>query len=508
MLESNQRGSPSSAGPEPNDTAGKSPKRAFLAGAVLTASLVVALGALSGTAAAETSSTDPGEAIASARQMATDMVQSARQSSAVNTRSSDRSAVTSRSTPVSSDSRIDVSEMARSFTAAASSSDPVKAAVAEVSAVIHEIEARTSQSVGASSISEPETTSSMTIASVEEEPAVMAEVTPATNHDVNQCNPPEFPGDTAGWEVTCDVEIVNTITPEGDESSVVTTRTCLAAEGVLPPFGCTTEVQEHDQLTTSVDQCNGIAYGGGSNVTCTVEVINNVPVGTPTTGVTVNQCNGTGDAVTACDPEDASTTGATVNQCNNSAYGGGSTVICTVSGEETAVPLTINQCNDSAYGGGDTVKCDVTVTNNFIEAGGETPDGETPDGETPDGETPDGDGPTDGEPGTGGPVTGGPVTGRPVTGRPGTTVPEGTSPVAVVPAAFVTPVVPAPAASQPELARAGTATEGASSSTGTSTLPATGSDIGSMTALALLVMMLGGLLILTSRSASKATAKS
>ena len=105
--------------------------------------------------------------------------------------------------------------------------------------------------------------------------------------------PPAFPTG-AGFEVTCTVTIENTITAQGVTSSTVTATACLAAAGVLPPAGRTTTVTTSSQLVTSVDQCNGIVYGGGSNVTCNITVNNNIPVGTPTTGVTVDQCVGSG----------------------------------------------------------------------------------------------------------------------------------------------------------------------------------------------------------------------
>lgn len=191
---------------------------------------------------------------------------------------------------------------------------------------------------------------------------------------VHQCNADTFPT-TAGWEATCVVTIVNTVGSDGATSSTVTTTWCLAEAGVLPPEGCDSSVVTSDQLVTTIDQCNGI-LAGGSNVTCTVEVVNNVPFGTPTTGVTVNQCIGSGQGgvspdgpPTKCDPEDSSTTGATVTQCNGSANGGGAPerVQCTVAGAVTAVPVTVNQCNGSTAAGS-TVTCRVTFTNHYAAA--------------------------------------------------------------------------------------------------------------------------------------------
>jgi len=115
--------------------------------------------------------------------------------------------------------------------------------------------------------------------------------TAPTAPTVTQCDPPAYPTG-AGYEVTCTVSVVNTVTASGATSSTVTTTACLAAAGVLPPTDCTTTTTTSSQLVTSVDQCNGIAYGGGSNVKCDITVTNSVPTGTATSGVTVNQCNG------------------------------------------------------------------------------------------------------------------------------------------------------------------------------------------------------------------------
>lgn len=194
---------------------------------------------------------------------------------------------------------------------------------------------------------------------------------------INQCNPPDFPT-TAGKQVTCTVTVVNTTTSTGSTSSKVTTSACLAAAGVPFPScplnsGPITSTTSSTQLVTSVNQCNGIVTGGGSNVYCNVTVTNNVPVGTSTSAVTVNQCigSGTGGGSTeACDPS-GSTTSATVTQCNGSATGGGTyngetTVGCSVTGGTAALRVTVNQCNGTATGGGSAVTCMTTMTNNFI----------------------------------------------------------------------------------------------------------------------------------------------
>ena len=200
----------------------------------------------------------------------------------------------------------------------------------------------------------------------------------ATTHSVaasafSQCDPPAFPTG-AGYQVTCHVSVDNTVTASGATSSTVTATACLAAAGVLPPAGCTTTTTTSSHLVTSVNQCNGIVYGGGSNVTCDVTVTNSIPTGTATSGVTVNQCNGSGTGggtapTVVCAPT-GSTTNATVTQCNSSGNGGGGSqrVKCTVSGAATALPVAIDQCNGSANGGGSTVTCATAITNNFTTA--------------------------------------------------------------------------------------------------------------------------------------------
>ena len=188
-----------------------------------------------------------------------------------------------------------------------------------------------------------------------------------------QCNPPAYPTG-AGFQVTCTFTIDNTVTRTGATSSTITGTACLAAAGVLPPFGCTTTVSTSNQLVTSVNQCNGITYGGGSNVTCKVAVVNTVVAGTSTPGVSVNQCIGSGTGggtapTEVCSPV-AATTGATVTQCNGSGNGGGAMdrVQCTVTGGATALPVTVTQCDGSSNGGGSTVTCTTAFTNTFEAA--------------------------------------------------------------------------------------------------------------------------------------------
>jgi hypothetical protein len=203
-------------------------------------------------------------------------------------------------------------------------------------------------------------------------PASAASGAPA----VTQCNPPDFPI-TAGFQVTCTVSVENYTSATGATSSTVTTSACLGAAGVVYPacplnLGPVTSTTMSTQLVTSVNQCNGIVTGGGSNVYCNVTITNNVPAGTPESGVTTDQCvgsvTGAGGTV-ACNPT-SSTTNATVTQCNGSVTGGGTyagepTAACTVTGAATADPVTVNQCNGTATGGGSAVTCMTAVSDVF-----------------------------------------------------------------------------------------------------------------------------------------------
>lgn len=206
-------------------------------------------------------------------------------------------------------------------------------------------------------------------------PAAAASGAPA----VSQCNPPDFPT-SAGFQVTCNVSVENYTSSSGATSSTVTTSACLGAAGVVYPacplnLGPVTSTTSSTQLVTSVNQCNGIVNGGGSNVYCNVEVTNNVPAGTAQSGITVDQCIGsvTGAGGTVACAPGGSTTNATVTQCNGSVNGGGTyagepTAACTVTGAATADPVTINQCNGTANGGGSAVTCQATETNVFAAA--------------------------------------------------------------------------------------------------------------------------------------------
>ena len=204
-------------------------------------------------------------------------------------------------------------------------------------------------------------------------PASAASGAPA----VTQCNPPDFPTGI-GYQVTCTVTVDNYTNSSGGTISTVTTSACLAAAGVVFPscplnLGPVVTTTNSTQLVTSVNQCNGIVNGHGSNVYCNVTVTNHVPVGTTESGVTVNQCIGSaggGGSTQACTPL-GSTTNATVTQCNGSSNGGGTyagepATGCTVTGADSALPVTINQCNGTSNGGGSAVTCMATISDVFV----------------------------------------------------------------------------------------------------------------------------------------------
>ena len=191
---------------------------------------------------------------------------------------------------------------------------------------------------------------------------------------IAQCNDV---ANTGGLGLNCDVIVINNLdVTTGVASSTVTVTECHAAANTAPT--CTTATTSYDALTTSVNQCNDAANGGGSSVICNVTVTNNVTgaASTDVTSATVNQCNGSGaegpGPTLNCDPFPASTTSATVTQCNGSDNGGGAAdrVTCTVTPSTTSalLPVSINQCNGTANGGGSVVTCAASLTNISLAA--------------------------------------------------------------------------------------------------------------------------------------------
>ena len=185
---------------------------------------------------------------------------------------------------------------------------------------------------------------------------------------VNQCNGTDNVG---GQAVVCDITITNNLNlATGAVSSTVTTNDCHGAAGAPPVVTCIALTQNFPTLTTSANQCNGSGLGGGSNVICSVTILNNITGTVTPTAATVDQCVGSGTgggggSTMVCDPFPANTTNATVTQCNGSGNGGGGVirVQCTVgpSTITSALPVTVDQCNGSGNGGGNTVTCTVSI---------------------------------------------------------------------------------------------------------------------------------------------------
>lgn len=210
--------------------------------------------------------------------------------------------------------------------------------------------------------------------------------TPAIAAPLSQCSGIADDGDG----VECDVTITNEwniATSTG--SSTVVTRVCVGAANVdFGPGDCTeTTVENLDDVTTSVDQCNGTANGGGSTLRCTVTITNTI-IGTGTPSApSVNQCNNSFDGLllpdgSSCDPVEA-TTDATIAQCNDSINGGTQvSMVCTVgvSSISSALPMSVDQCNGSVNGGGALLACSTSITTTFVPAeieGGPGDNGET-----------------------------------------------------------------------------------------------------------------------------------
>jgi hypothetical protein len=168
----------------------------------------------------------------------------------------------------------------------------------------------------------------------------------------------------------CATTIVNTLTPTGG-TAVVTVRECTGSAGV-PDATCTNTTTTLTQPVTQVTQCNGSINGGGGQLRCSVQVINNfVGMTSATNTLTVNQCVGSADMGSAmvCQPFPATTTGAAVTQCNGTANEGGTSLTCTASGTQSAAhSILIDQCNGSSNGGGTLTVCSASITNNNVAA--------------------------------------------------------------------------------------------------------------------------------------------
>lgn len=172
-------------------------------------------------------------------------------------------------------------------------------------------------------------------------------------------------GGGGGQGVICEVTIANTITPTGG-SAAVTVHECIGSAGAPLSGVCSTTKTNLSAPVTVVNQCNGTVEGGGSTLRCSVVITNNFVDVTPgASGVTVNQCVGSGDgAIVGCTPLQ-STTSAVITQCNGTANGGNLVQLtCTATGTMSAAfAMTVNQCNSSANGGGSLVICSASMAN-------------------------------------------------------------------------------------------------------------------------------------------------
>jgi hypothetical protein len=198
-------------------------------------------------------------------------------------------------------------------------------------------------------------------------PAAMVGASPvAAAHTIGaatSCN--NGVGGGGGQGVICEVTIVNTITATGG-SAVVTVHECIGSAGAPLSGVCSTTKTTLTAPVTVVNQCNGTVEGGGSTLRCSVVITNNFVGVTPgSSGVTINQCVGSGDGATiGCNPLQ-STTSAVITQCNGTANGGNLVgLTCTATGTMSAAfAMTVNQCNSSANGGGSLVVCSTSFVN-------------------------------------------------------------------------------------------------------------------------------------------------
>jgi hypothetical protein len=187
----------------------------------------------------------------------------------------------------------------------------------------------------------------------------------------SQCNDRNAGVLGAPLTVTCSVNIVNNITPNGNSSTVTFNRVC-----TLNP--CSGSTVNSSDVVNEVHQCNGSNNVGGSTTTCHVTITNYISVNAPAapSAITVNQCIGSGAGggtnMTACLP--SSQGSPTVTQCNGSGNGGGGKMTCNASGTTSSTfPVTVHQCNGSENGGGSQVTCTVTMTTNLTAAPATTP---------------------------------------------------------------------------------------------------------------------------------------
>lgn len=209
---------------------------------------------------------------------------------------------------------------------------------------------------------------------------------PAQAAVTSQCNG-EHNGGDQGMECTILVENFLDVAT-GEARSIVTTSACSGGANVVDLPNCVgPTTTEYPELTTSANQCNDSANGGGASMLCSIRVINTITGGATASTAPINQCVGsldTGD-VHACNPNpatsDASVDGIT--QCNGSVNGGGGSITCTVDSNSTSnseFAFLANQCNGSANGGGARIVCDVNVSTVIVPAAVVEPETEEPEG--------------------------------------------------------------------------------------------------------------------------------
>jgi len=194
---------------------------------------------------------------------------------------------------------------------------------------------------------------------------------PAAAAVSTQCNGVANGG---GEGLECEVTVENTLNvATGVASSLVTTIECV---GMADSVTCGLPVATpYSELTTSVDQCNGSANGGGATLRCSITVINTITGAVTTSTAPINQCVGSFVGTgRACDPdsatEDASVNGLT--QCNGTGNDTSVSMTCTVTASTTssnsAFNFLANQCNGSSNGNGALTVCTVNMSTVVLPA--------------------------------------------------------------------------------------------------------------------------------------------
>ncbi len=157
-------------------------------------------------------------------------------------------------------------------------------------------------------------------------------------------------GDGGGQGIVCTVDVQNTLDNTDPAapitSSVVTTTRCVGAADAAEAGLCESSGPiTSTELVTNIDQCNYAVNGGGATLECWVSVNNTIIGDAPVTAVpvTVNQCNNSLDTgdVRACTPDPSTTDPSTA---------------------------TIIECNDSVNGGGSVLDCTVEAGSTVSDA--------------------------------------------------------------------------------------------------------------------------------------------